>query len=157
MHARTENIYRMKMRQVQFFLDAPESSDIVREVHSRILDDDGREIELGFDPSEKIIFIECPVAERCECCDMKIRESRIAEIIFLKKCMKSCGFSIDNRHMKVLIKKMNQFLNGPGECHIKGGINMTDYKAIVSYEFISVFPYTSKIVIDYNDYSKIPL
>ena len=146
------------MRGIKFFLDFPDSSvspESTKEVHSRILDDDGREIELGFDPSEKIIFIECPVAERCECCDMKIRESRIAEIIFLKKCMKSCGFSIDNRHMKVLIKKMNQFLNGPGECHIKGGINMADYKAIVSYEFVSTFPYASKIVVDYNDYSKV--
>lgn len=147
----------MQMRDIQFFLDAPESADAVREVHSMIIDDDGREIDLGFDPSEKIVFIECPTVEKCDCCDMKVRESRITEIIFLKKCMKACGFSIDNRHMKVLIKKMNQFLNGPGECHIKGGINMTDYKAIVSYEFVSVFPYTSKIVIDYNDYSKVSL
>lgn len=144
------------MRSIGYVIDKSKSSDIEKKMFSVIIKN-GREIDMGFDSSEKIVFLECPASEQCECCGMKVQESRVKEMIFLKKCMKACGFSLENRQMKMLIKKMNQFLNGPGECLIDGVINMTDYKAQVLYNFESVFPSPSTIIIDYNDYSKVPL
>ena len=148
--------YRIQMRNIEYIIDESKSSDIDKKMFS-VITKNGCEINMGFDSSEKIVFLECPASEKCECCGLKIRESRVTEMIFLKKCMKACGFSLENRHMKTLIKKMNQFLNGPGECHIDGVINMTDYKAQIMYKFESVFPFPSTIIIDYNDYSKVPL
>jgi len=124
---------------------------------SCIMHMDGELIPLDFDTREKIILIEAQDPVECECCGMKVEESRVEEMIFFKKSLKACGFSLENRQMKMLIKKMNQFLNGSRECLIEGYMKLTDYKVHIGYCFVSTFPMVSFIVIDYNDYSKVSL